>query len=350
MRPGRCEPRMVASVASDRPTVLCCLVVVAGLMAGAWCASPARAAVLTYVDQDQVWVSTVDGTAKHAITSNGTADHPWSSPTSDDQGRILAARDTFLFLMDQTGATLPNGMNLAPQGPCGSTIGPAGAQIAPAGDWVAFWYFCNTYYPSSNIAPHVALALPQTFTLAGNQADWSDWDSPTWFGHRLVVSDGFKLFLQPAASDPPAPTAPEFGYAFAADDALALTRGVIARDGRHVLIDARPQANNDDQLELARLPAGPPASTDGVTNYIDQLCRVPTAGKPLWGSFSPDGSLIAWSDDGGVKVMSTPTYSGTGDCATAGSPTVISSTGRQAAFGGGAFATTSAPGRSRATR
>ena len=69
-----------------------------------------------------------------------------------------------------------------------------------------------------------------------------------------------------------------------------------------ILLDGYDRTpGNPEFLMLASLPSGPPNHSDG-TNLFSDYCYVAISGTPLTPSFSPDGSHIAWSDDGGVML------------------------------------------------
>src|SRR4051812_26612862 len=79
-------------------------------------APAAHASVLTWVEGSNVWIANSDGSAKRRLTTAGTTDSPYRSPTVDDNGVVVAARSQEYFRMDQNGTVL-NG-NVAPMGPC----------------------------------------------------------------------------------------------------------------------------------------------------------------------------------------------------------------------------------------
>lgn len=74
----------------------------------------ATADTLTYEDGNQIWLAAPDGSAARAVTSDGTAERPWSSPSTDASGRILAARYNMLYLMSPSGQVLGSAMGCGP--------------------------------------------------------------------------------------------------------------------------------------------------------------------------------------------------------------------------------------------
>lgn len=302
-------------------------------------APAANANVLTWVEGGNVWIANADGSGKKQLTTAGTSESPYRSPTIDDQGVVVAARDQEYFRMDQSGKVL-NG-NVAPMGPCnfGKPF-PQPIVVDPTGEWVSYAYICNSGYPSFANNFEVAISPAQTAYATGNQIEWNGWFFPSWYGKRLVVSDSQKIFIQPASSSPPAPAAPEFGYAWIAQPGISLKRAAVNRAGNAVLLQgdvSDGSGNITSYLIWGRLPAGVPDSTDGTPADVADSCAVPVQGTPIFAGFSPDGSQITWSDDGGVKVSPTPTYNGTDQCTA--SPTVIAAGGAQPALAAGTVAT-----------
>jgi hypothetical protein len=301
-------------------------------------APAADATVLTWIDGSNVWIGNADGSGRKQLTTAGTTESPFRTPTSDDQGVVVAARAQEYFRMDQNGTVL-NG-NVAPMGPCnGGTPAPAPLRVDPTGEWVAFGYLCGSGYPNFTVNYEVAISPAQNAYATGNQIEWDAWFNPTWFGKRLVVSDSQKIFIQPAASSPEAPAAPSFGYAWIAETGISLTRAVVNRAGNAVLLQGRVSDGNGgltDYLIFGKLPNGVPASTDGTPADVADSCAIPTQGAGNFSDFSPDGTQITWADDGGVKVAATPSYNGTDTCTVA--PTVIAAGGSQPAFGAATLA------------
>jgi hypothetical protein len=53
-------------------------------------AAPASAAELTYIDNHNVYVENLDGSARHALSADGTPDRPYALPTADEEGNLAA--------------------------------------------------------------------------------------------------------------------------------------------------------------------------------------------------------------------------------------------------------------------
>src|SRR5690349_14874048 len=52
--------------------------------------APAEAVELTYVDRDNVYVGNLDGSARYAVSTDGTSARPYVLPSADEQGSVAA--------------------------------------------------------------------------------------------------------------------------------------------------------------------------------------------------------------------------------------------------------------------
>ena len=68
-------------------------------------AAPAAADSIVYVKDANVWVARPDGSEARALTTDGTPQLPYGTPTQADDGTVLAVRGTPL----PTGSTVRAG-------------------------------------------------------------------------------------------------------------------------------------------------------------------------------------------------------------------------------------------------
>ena len=119
-------------------------------------AAPAAAESLVYVKDSNVWSARPDGSEQQRLTSDGTPQNPYSSPSQADDGTIVAVRGTRFYKLDPQGrpaGTLDSLLTDKP-GSIGA-VGPFDARISPDGRTIASWigimggwydYATNTYY------------------------------------------------------------------------------------------------------------------------------------------------------------------------------------------------------------
>jgi hypothetical protein len=101
--------------------------------AEAW---PDQTGTIVYVRGDDVWIARPDGADARRLTSDGTADEPYSSPSEDDAGHVVAIHgngsDSTLVRMDQHGRVLQSFVPPVPSLSIGS------AAVSPDGDTIAY--------------------------------------------------------------------------------------------------------------------------------------------------------------------------------------------------------------------
>lgn len=114
----------------------------AAAAAGAAFALPAAASAdsLTYVKDNNVWVSDVTGASAHQVTQDGTASAPYDSPSMDDNGVIAATRSYAIWRFTQGGKRLSRFVPSNLKDSTGhSTAGaPAWIALSPDGSKVAY--------------------------------------------------------------------------------------------------------------------------------------------------------------------------------------------------------------------
>src|SRR5262245_9596371 len=79
---------------------------IAGVCAAAALAlSPAVAAAdsIVYVKDADVWLANPDGSGTYQVTTDGTADHPYRSPSQADDGTIAVSFGDEILRMRQNG-------------------------------------------------------------------------------------------------------------------------------------------------------------------------------------------------------------------------------------------------------
>jgi opacity protein-like surface antigen len=293
-------------------------IVRAALAAGlALAALPAAASAdsIVFVRDNNVWLSNPDGSGQYQVTTDGTAENPYTSPSQADDGTIVAARKAPnggpLYRLRQNGDlinTIPLRSMLA---------GPFRPHVSPDGQLVAYEHVfsknVNGYIETSSdvrftradgstpdgIGPEtgrgagspswidsnrafVGINAIATTQVVGQEAVewWNDYDhQPTWFNFGEDVEDG----------------------------EVAPNGNVVVVRGDHT----------DNTIQLYR-------SNGGFTSPPTPTC---TLGQPSPGpggqqfadpTFSPSGDALAWQEGNGVWSESLPAE----DCS-AGEPRLL---------------------------
>jgi hypothetical protein len=297
-----------------RPLLLTVLTLVAGalvLPAGGLSpatAVPSASGTIVYLKDHDVHVARPDGTGERRLTSDGTAARPWRTPSSADDGTVIAARGTTIVRMDQWGTILnvidpPDVWDSA-----GQTIGGqvTHAAVSPDGARVAYTYQHHTCPPRGSCRMRWTTAISSSHALTPpEQYGFAFYPDPSWVtGSRLVTggdTDDLHVFdpgvsenlwfydAQPNVSDPH----DLFEPAISRDGSMMATVRGIGTD-QHMGIW---QLNGN--ILTGPIRAGTPS------NWPTLICKWIEASfaSP---AFSPDSSSLAWAEGDGVWVLEDP--------------------------------------------
>ncbi len=290
----------------------------------------ASAASIAYIDGNEVWVSTFDGSRKERL-SNG--ENQWQSVAAADSGRIIAERNEAgkISQLAQIQLWESNGQVIS-QGPLPSKTGwtsyvaPLSLDLTSDGVFAVYGYSGQTgFYPTATFSRGF-YGIISNSTTNGEPIGQTGYTWPTTFGRRVVAGSGGLVSVQAADTSNPFFTTWNTLLDTSATG-LELERADVAATGKMI------------GLELTNYPAEKIAvlSIDGldapVTFPAAVDCFIPAVGNPRDVTFSQDGTKMAWKDDGGVKIAGVPTT--TADpCVFSSPPVVISPTGSSPSIGG----------------
>src|SRR5262245_12751363 len=157
-------------------------------------AAPAAADSIVFVKDANVWVARPDGSEARALTSDGTAQLPYGSPSQADDGTVLAVRGTRLYKLDRQGKPLASFDSLLTKSTGYGAVGPFDARISPDGTKFAYWlgimggwydYATNTTYTD----PQSAVAF-QSATDGTPLGTTMFYEEPSWIDNtRLLLFD-----------------------------------------------------------------------------------------------------------------------------------------------------------------
>jgi len=296
-------------------------------------ASPSvvSATTVTYVDQNEVWLSTIDGKTKKRLSS-GEGD--WRQVTAADGGRMLGVRLeegkifqlSKIHLWDKDGKTLSQGP-LPSENLAWSSYGaPAGLDLSGDGVFLSYGYFGYTgIVPNANFYNGHNVVNADTKTLIDPIGqEGLEW--PSMYGRRVVAGAGGVIYIQPAGSGP-------FGTDWnplvdVSGSGLDLGRTDVSATGRMMAIELRAESAADDRIALVSVSGVEPPVTIGPVD-----CFLPAVGDASAATLSQDGTKIAWEDDQGVKVAGVPTGPQE-PCVLSSPPVTISPTGSSPSIGG----------------
>lgn len=322
------------------------IALVAAALAGA-VARPAGATQVAYVEGDQVWVSTLDGTQKRSLSGPSPDEKQWREVTQGDDGSVLGVRResgkmgtiNATRLWGPDGVLRGEGALTAPSGRT-SYAYPVTLDLTPDGKTVVYGYSNWTGF---------GLSTQYEFgTYAEGSSGWyvapfdiTDARAGTLVGRRVVANDSTTVLLQDDGSSVPHSNDfhPWFTGAGAGE---SVSRVDVAANGKLAAVETWPNGSGTNGRKVAMVPfasLGAPPPSDGSD------CYLPAQGEPSYVSISQDGTRMAWHDDRGVVVAGTPVWfpsAAASTCNLSSPPVVISASGTMPSLGPSTAATPAA--------
>lgn len=307
------------------------VIVIALLLVGI---ETAGATEVSYVDQGQVWVSTLDGTQKRAISGPAPEGRTWTEQAQSDDGWIVGvAREP-----GKTGAAAPIRVwnpagaiavqsTLSYHGAYnnGSLAVPVQLDLAPGGQQMIYTYSDIVYgYPTSSL-------YQGTWVTNVNNGGGEPFDIPSLIGSSLAgsrwvgvndnaASDDDNIVVEATGGQGPYSTT--FTPWFHATGAWAVD---VAADGSLAAVIYQLTGGGPYALGLF-------AATGIGAPLPGASCDVAAIGSVDAVSVAQDGRSLAWVDDRGLVTAALSPIT-TSPCPLAGAPTVISATGTHPSLG-----------------
>lgn len=269
-------------------------------LAAALAFAPATAAnSISFIGGDgNVWLANPDGTGQHQVTTDGSASDPYFSPSQTDDGIVLAARGSGsrarLYRMRQNGEPLNE--------PVATPVPPFDPKIAPNGSLVAYYTIAAVVYPDCpyciSTYDQALYSYPDRLTRYGEIPGPNCCSDPSWVGNETIM-----LTNGSATAWYHSQGMPEAQQWFADDPVGEEETGEHLYDGEvsppgdklAVIRGADPQV-----IALYRMNGPIPAEPTIRCNFSGAPARDGNDFSSL--TWSPDGSQLAWEQQGGVLV------------------------------------------------
>ena len=319
-------------------------VLLAAVVAALAMPAVAGASSVAYLDNGEVWLSSLDGATKAQLATpvvNADGDtEKWLDVAQSDGGRIVAVRNkpgrisnfSWFKVWEPDGTSSVEGPLNAPGGWISYTY-PLGFDITADGSHLVYGYSNSsgccpiTFGRGMYVRPATNSSL--------NPIDTSTQTHPSLLGDRVISledsSSPTVVNVQNADAGNPytdafTPWLDTSGVGLDLDGVDIAANGSLAALG----FEAYDSGTTQTVGKIAVLAIQGVDQTPVFPAAVD--CFLPAAGIARDASLAQDAGAIAWKDDGGVKVAGTPS---TADdpCVMGSAPVVLSPTGDHPSIG-----------------
>ena len=297
----------------------------------------ADASSVAYVENGEVWVSSLDGATKVRIAApvvNGNgATEKWLAVAASDNGRIVAVRNepgktsklSWFKVWEPNGTSTVEAPLTAPGG-WFVYVFPLSLDVTADGAHMVYGFSnssgcCPINFSRGTYVRPVSNSVLDPIVISG-------YEEPTLFGSRVIAKTGSVINVQSSAT----PYGNDFeSWVNVAGTGLDLRRTDIAATGTLAAYEVE-EWDGGAQV-VGKIGVASIAGVDApyAPGAVD--CYLPASGVAKEVSLSQDGRSIAWTDGQGLKVAGEP--STTNDfCSLASPPVVIAAGGTSASIGG----------------
>jgi hypothetical protein len=311
--------------------------IAAALALGVGC-PVARAASIAYVDNGEVWLSSLDGAQKVRLAAQVVnafgATEKWIDVAASDSGRIVAVRNepgktsrlSSFKVWEPDGTSTVEGALTSPAG-WAVYVYPLGFDITADGQHMVYGFSnssgcCPTTFAHGFYVRPVDNRVTDPIVVSG-------YEDPSIVGSRAIAHSGGTISVQ----DPATPYGSSFTpWLSTSGTGLDQRSTDIAANGQLAALELERWSGPGQTVgEIAMVSIQGLDQSPAFPAAVD--CYLPVTGVAVGPSLSQDAKLVAWNDGGGLKVAGTPTTVAD-PCVLTSPPVVISATGTHGAIGG----------------
>ena len=264
--------------------------------AAALALSPALASAdsIVYVKDANVWLASGDGGNQYQVTTDGTAEHPYRSPSQADDGTIAVGYGTEILRMQQNGKVLnrldpPTLMNSVSH-PMDGT--PVDVAISPDGTKVAYTFYGYECPVGASCGARTTTGIIPSDRFSASAETTSYFRSPSWATNsRILNSGGYgsHVNIQDLGTEP---------FNWLTDQETDLGDAELTRAGDKLVAVRGYDASTHivwysvtgDALSGPKPPNPTAICLTGEQAGFDQ---------PTW---APDGNQVAWTEPDGIWI------------------------------------------------
>jgi hypothetical protein len=291
---------------------------------------------VAYSEGGNIVLASPDGAAKLALTTDGTPVAPYYTAAQSATGVTVAARqeqfDTMRAVLHAFSVAdgRETAANVLPRNALYTdTVMPIRLDIDPQGKTIAFGYSTCGIGGCINRTNGYWLTFAEHGPAnPSNPQGSSGLVAPSFHGNRIVSSDTVKILAQ-APDNAPFNDA-HTGWVDPGTAGARFWAAEVRPDGKAIALEFSSPGTGFGVVL---------AAAEGTLGGATELkCFLPAAGEAQDVTWSPDGTMLAWADDEGVKVARAPDLTeppaAEDRCAMGSTPTVLSATGEDPNFGG----------------
>jgi len=293
----------------------------------------AHAAGVAYLKDKQVWLASLDGSKRLQLS---TGDAWWNDVGQSTSGGIVATKNEpgKIFQFSQFTIWNPDG-SIKDEGPAspglnfsGSLAIPLGLELTAANTGLVYGFSNYVYaYPVGTLTQGYAILPSATRTSPSATYTNTAVRWPTLAGGRVIgTPDGSsQIAVESAAGNL---TGPFTTWLTLNIPGAEIHRAQASADGQILAVEVADGGSSDPTRILVMKTAGL------LGAYVDD-CWLPVSGNATSVDVSADGSLLAYTDAGGLKVIATPNLrsGGPSDCELTSGPVTVDPAGGEPALG-----------------
>jgi hypothetical protein len=289
-------------------------------------------ASIVYIDGNEVWVSSDDGSVKKRLSGG---ENDWRQVAQSDNGYIVGVRKeagkisqlASFTVWDPSGKVVHFG-SLSGHIDAGLNVYPTSLDITADGGLLTYGY-SRSYWAGTTY--NLVYGSYLKATADGTTAvplSLTGWQDATLVGNRVVAHDANpEVLLQDPSSIGSTTFAPWFSWNTSSGllSGLEVDRTDVAATGTVLGTEFRDSSFNTQKILLTK------AAALGGT-YVDD-CELVTSGAPSDITISQNAGTIAWHDSRGIVIAGAPDFGGGATCTLTRAPLVISATGQMPSYG-----------------